>query len=99
MRGTTPTHTFKLPFGTEYVAKAKVSYKHGDELLLRKDTADCKLEGNTISVTLTREETVKFPDDAIIKVQLEIETPAGDALKTRVYSLHASELLDEGALQ
>ena len=99
MRGTTPTHTFKLPFDVGIVKKAKITYKYGDSVILKKNTNDCTLEGNTISVKLTREETIKFPDDAIVKVQLEIETNAANCLKTVVYKLYSSELLNEEPLQ
>ena len=98
MRGTTPIHTFQLPFSAENVAKAKVAYKEGNNLLFKKNTTDCKMEANSIIVALTREETIKFPDNTIIKVQLEIETKAGESLKTDVYKLWSSELLDEGSL-
>ena len=98
MRGTTPIHTFYLPFSAEDIAKAKVVYKVDDQILVKKNTSDCKMESNSISVTLTREETVKFPDNTIVKAQLEVETKAGESLKTDVYKLWSSELLDEEKL-
>ena len=48
---------------------------------------------------LTRAETVRFPDNAYIKVQLEIQTPAGQSLKTRVHTVYSSELLNPEVLK
>lgn len=98
MRGTTPTHTFVIPFDTSMVAKAKVSYKYGGTVLFKKNTADCTMDGNKISVTLTREDTIKFPDNVRIKVQLEVETTAGESLVSKVFERYSGELLDEGGL-
>ena len=99
MRGTTPTHTFTHPFDVSKVAKAKVVYKHGDKVLIRKNTTDCDMVESRISVTLTRAETVAFPDSGSVKIQLEIETTDGKNLKTPVYMKYSSELLDEEELQ
>ena len=99
MRGTTPTHKFILPFAVSRVAKAKVVYKRGDKVLIRKNTADLTMAGNEISVTLTRGETVAFPDSGAIKIQLEIETTDGKNLKTPVYLKYSDELLDEEELK
>ena len=98
MRGTTPTLTLRLPFEVSMVAKAKVAFKLDKTVLLTKHTADIEKKENTLTVRLTREETLNFPDDAQLKVQWEIETPAGDVLKTVVYRVYTGELLDEGEL-
>lgn len=98
MRGTTPKIKFRLPFDSYVVAKAKVSFKYAGKVLLLKHTADLDMQDDIVEVRLSREETLLFPDDQNIKVQLEIETADREALKTKVYTVHASELLDEGGL-
>lgn len=99
MRGTTPTITFKIPLEKSMIAKAKITFKQGDTVLLTKCTSACGINDNSVQTTLTRDESVKFPDNQHIKVQLEIETPAGDVLKTKPFLVWSSELLDGGALE
>lgn len=98
MRGTTPKITFKIPLEKAMISKARISFKLGDKVLLAKCTSDCGIQNNEVSITLSREETLLFPDNTYIKTQLEIETPAGNVLKTPVYTVYSSELLDGEAL-
>lgn len=99
MRGTTPSVTFTIPLKKEMIAKAKITFKQDNEILLTKHTRSCTIEDGKISTSLTREETLLFPNSKHIKMQLEIETPAGQSHKTRVYTIYSSELLSEEALQ
>lgn len=98
MRGTTPQIIYELPFAADMVAKAKIVIKQGDTVLLRKDTADIKKEGNALWVKLTRGDTVKLPEDSRVQIQLEVETTGGDSLVTAPESVYTGRLLDEGAL-
>lgn len=98
MRGQTPELVYELPFGTEMVTKAKIVIKYGDTVLIRKATAECELADNSISVKLTRAETVKLPENDRVSIQLEIETPAGDAMVTDPEVIYTGQLLDEEAL-
>lgn len=97
-RGTTPTHIFKLPFSTEYVSKVKVAYKQEDKVVLRKNTQDCKIKDNTVSVTLTRDESLLFNGRYLVKVQLEAELREGGNLVSVPFVLRVDELLCEEAL-
>lgn len=94
-RGTTPTHIFKLPFSTEFVSKVKVAYKQDATVVLRKNTEACKLEGDKISITLTREESLLFNCHDNVKVQLEVELRNGGTLVSEIYVLRVAELLCE----
>ena len=98
MRGTTPEIKYELPFDSAMVARAKIVIVYGNETVIRKDTADIKKEGSALSVTLTREETVKLPEDSRVQIQLEVETTGGDSLVTAPRSIYTGQLLDEGAL-
>lgn len=98
MRGTTPHLTFTLPFEASMVAKAKLVIKQGDRLLLRKNTADCTLEDNTLTARLSREDTLQLPEDETVFVQLEIETTGGDSLVAAPVTLYTGRLLDEEVL-
>ena len=99
MRGTTPKHMFELPFDTEEIQELHVLYAQNDELVLKKTKADCVLDGSTVSVTLTQQETLQFESDKNVKIQLRVLTKAGQALASRpheesVYSLLEDEVIE-----
>ena len=100
MRGTTAKIKYNLrhPLTSDMIAKAKISFKHVGKVILTKHTADCTIKDNAVEARLTREDTLKFPDDQYIKVQLEVETTSGDVLKTKAQTVYSNELLDDGSL-
>lgn len=71
--GTTPTYTFKLPFAGDSVQKVKVTFRQNNKVILEK-TDECLLEGDTVKVTLTQEETFMFIYPGKAEVQLRIKT-------------------------
>ena len=94
MIGTTPTHTWTLPFDSSLVAKARVIYKQSGKEVLRKETADFTMAEQKLSVTLSQEETFLFDCRAPVKIQLRIRTTDGRALKTKPITKTPSECLD-----
>ena len=60
IQGTTPTHTFNIPFDTSMVKEVKILYAQDDVKILEKKNGDCTLTGQSISVTLTQEGTFLF---------------------------------------
>ena len=51
--GTTPTHTFTLPFDTSYIKSLRIFYADGNNILLTKELKDATLSGNKIIIELT----------------------------------------------
>ena len=98
MRGTTPTITFKIPLEAAVIAKAKITIKH-KRVSLEKHTKDCVIEDGKVSTTLTREETLLFPDNQYVQIQMEIETQAGQVCKTGIHSAYSTELLSSEVLR
>ena len=96
IRGTTPTHSFVLPFETSIVKSAKVIYAQSDAVILEK--ASCTMEGNTLSVRLTQEETLKFDCKKNVEIQLRILTEANDALTSDIITIDVARCLDEEVL-
>lgn len=95
-RGTTPTHTFTLPFHTESVKNAMIVYVQGDREILRKNVSQCRMDGNTLSVTLTQEETLKFRCDKRAQIQVRVLTHLGEALASNILNLSVEKcLIDE----
>lgn len=82
IRGTTPTHTFVLPFDSSLVEKAMVIYAQNDVEVFRKEVPDCHLEGNELRCTLTQEDTFKLSCSHNVQIQLRVLTTDGNALAT-----------------
>ena len=98
MRGTTPTHTFNIPFDVENVEEVKVIYMQGDKQVMCKGTAECNMSGNTISVKLTQEETFLFDSEKHCKIQIRVLTKDGTALASNIYTVNVRECLDDEVL-
>ena len=52
--GTTPTHTFKLPFNTKVIKELKITYAQDGQIKLEKRYKDCTLNEDEISIRLTQ---------------------------------------------
>lgn len=75
--GTTPKHTFKLPFDTSVIRKIRVIYSQNDTAILTKTEKDCVLGNNDLSVTLTQEDTFKFDHKLPVEIQVRVLTNNG----------------------
>lgn len=95
-RGTTPTHTFTLPFDVSMIQKLRVLYSQDGELKLTKTEAT--MEGNTVSVKLTQADTFILKCGRFVDIQLRILTPAGDALNSDVIRVAVDRCLEEDEL-
>ena len=93
-RGTTPTHTFTLPFEPPEGTECRIVYAQGEDfkenILPELTTERCKFEGTKVSVKLKHEETLLFNCQPVyhlagyktlpVKIQIGVETPSRDIL-------------------
>ena len=99
-RGTTPTHTFSLPFETSLLANLYITYTDKSNVtLLEKDLSNCALNGKNVSVTLTQEETLLFTGRQQARLQLRAITTDGTALASKIYTVYVGETLKEGVIE
>ena len=98
IRGTTPTHTFTLPFSTELVSCLKITYKQDDTEILVKRTEDCELEGNNIIIKLTQEETFLFDCKKIVRIQMRVLDSSQTAIASKIILASVDECLDNEVL-
>lgn len=94
IRGTTPTHIFTLSMDTSLLKCIRIVYSQGDETILVKETADCTIDGNTISVALTQEETFLFDCKKLALIQIRALTLAGEVLATPIMKVEVEKCLD-----
>ena len=77
-RTTTPTHVFNVDIDPSTFTALNITYAqydsnfHGgdNQIILIKTLDDCIINGNTISVTLTQEETNLFQGLKLVYIQL-----------------------------
>ena len=78
IRGTTPTHIFELEISVENIADLEIAYSQNDRVLFYKRKDDCVLDGNTITLSLTQEETFMFDcSKRVVEIQIRIKTIDG----------------------
>lgn len=94
IRGTTPTHNFRLPFSAEMVSKFKVIYAQDDSVILTKENETCECDGNVIKVRLTQEETLKFDCKKAVQIQIRVLTLGGDALASNIKLVDVDKCLE-----
>ena len=98
IRGTTPTHKFLIPFGTDMVKDVRISYAQDGAIVAEKTVEDCVLDGNEITTKLSQEETLKFHDKRHVELQLKLLLHTGDTMATDIYTLSARKVLNEEVL-
>lgn len=94
IRGTTPTHTFTLPFETSILSEAMIVYAQDEKEILNKKTDACTLTGNEIVVTLTQEDTFLFDHKKDVQIQIRVLTKEGVALASQIFYLDVEKCLN-----
>lgn len=97
-RGTTPTHTFTLPFSVDVIDKIRVIYAQSEIVKFIKKKSDVQLNGNKVVVKLTQQDTFKLNCKLKTDIQLRVLTTSGDALTSDIYTLSTKRCLDDEVL-
>ena len=97
-RGTTPTHTFTIPFDVSMIKTAKVIYSQSGKVIFDKCGDDLKLSENTIQVKLNQEDTLSLDCKDSVSIQVRVLTVGGDALASDIMLVPVSRCLDDEVL-
>lgn len=97
-RGTTPTHTFTLPFDTNAVSKVRVIYAQDDVVKIVKKESDAKMSGKQIVVKLAQSDTLRLNCNLKTEIQLRVVTNAGDALASDIFKVSTQRCLSDEVL-
>lgn len=92
--GTTPTHTFTIPFEKELVTDLRITYTQKKKKILTKHLKDVEIVGNDINITLTQEETFNFKEKEMVFVQLKIKTVDGQVFNSDLILMRVEPALD-----
>jgi hypothetical protein len=95
IRGTTPTHTWVLPFDASLLKEVSITYMQNEEIIVKKTEEDCTMEGNKISITLTQEDTLKLEPKVRTTVQLKVMTQNKSVMATKPKSISVSDVQDK----
>lgn len=98
-QGTTTEHTFTIPLDASEISQARVTYTVGGRVVLRKETADCQMEGKTVRINLTQEDTLRFPAGHWFTGQLRALTISGDAVGSGPLREYVDPCLDGEVLR
>ena len=97
-RGTTPTHTFTLPFDVSAIEKMKILYAQDEQVKVTKTEADATLEGNIVSVTLSQEDTLALKCGKYVEIQLRVLTAGNDAMNSDIIRVAVDRCLENEVL-
>lgn len=98
IRGTTPVFTFKLPFNVDLLAEVWVTFEQNGSEIFNKRLCECEHDGDTITVGLTQEETLKLKCHCFTQVQVRALTVDGTALASKIIKIYTDEILKDGVI-
>lgn len=99
IRKTTATHTWTLSIPVDTISKIEAYYSVNKKLILKKRTEDFVLNDNTAAVKLTSEETLLFPNDSYIDIQLFVKTVNGEVMGTDIQKIYCAECLCDEVIE
>ena len=102
-RGTTPHHTFELPFSVNSleftVTYAQINpVTQTKTIVVKKTKNDCEITGNVIKVRLSQEDTFKFDDKYAVQIQIKVKKKGGDVIASNIITTTVQKILDEEVL-
>ena len=98
-RGTTPTITFTLPFDGSRITALNLCFTQQGEVVLEKALGACKLERNTLQVSLTEQETLLF-DAKKGMADMQLRIGCGDArMASNIMQISVERILKDGCLE
>ena len=98
-RGTTPVHTFTLPFNADVFTELKITYAQNNQIKLIKRLEDCTVDGQSISYKLTQEETFLFDLAHKVQIQLRGLDVQGNVMSSRITDVLVGKCLDSEVLK
>ena len=99
IRGTTPTHRFKLPIDQTIIQSLRVIYAQGGTKVLVKELEDFKLSDGWAETKLSQEETLDFDASQAGEMQMRILTAGGDAPASGIHRTSVGRLLEDEVME
>lgn len=96
IRATTPTHSFIIESKSIDLSTAqniRLTYSQKNTKILEKTKNDVTITNNTITYTLSQEDTLLFNEAYPVEIQVTVKTSEGVVLKTGIISIRAERAL------
>lgn len=97
-RGTTPIHQFVVPFSAEMIDDVEITYCQNGQEILKKYIKDCTVEGKTVSVMLSQDETFGFNEGINIEIQLRVLTKGREVHASDIFIVDCKRCLSDEVL-
>lgn len=98
IRGTTPTHIFRLPIDTGTIKELRITYRQLGHTVLEKTEADVETQAETVQFTLTQEEALLFRASYKVDLQVKVLLAGGAVMASKIMPVSVSEILNEEVL-
>ena len=96
-RGTTPVINIETDIDLSDATNLFVSLEQGKEIVVEKTLSDVTITEDAVSIHLTQEDTLKFTDDKVVRVQLRC-TLGGEKLASNIMTAEVGEILKGGEI-
>ena len=96
--GTTPTHKFTLPVDASGIKNIHIIYAQDGVPVLIKTMEDCSFDENTVSVTLTQEETFLFKYNKMAEIQIRLLSFNEDVISSSIFPIYICRSLEDEVL-
>ena len=97
-RGTTPRLDFTLPFNTDLIDKAYITFHQKDRQAIEKVKSDCEIDTNKLILTLTQTDTLKLVSSVPVKIQVRALLIDGSAVASKVIEKSVNDVLKDGEI-
>lgn len=93
-KGCTCDHSFTIPYAQGDIVAIVITYQQKGITKVEKTIDDCTFEDGKVQVHLSQEDTLKFEDDAIIKMQIRIRLNSGLVTKSGIVETYTDNALN-----
>ena len=94
-KGCTCKNTFLIPFTENQIKDIIITYMQQDQIILEKVKKDCTFNDCKVTVDLTQEESMKFDETKIIRMQIKIKTNDDHVVKSNIMETYTDELFNK----
>ena len=95
MQGSTPTHTFNIPYPKNIIDKVIVTYTQEDKIVFERKDNDVIVKDYSIQVELTQENTLALDPSKMVCIQLKIKTVTGKVIPSNKLYKSVEEVLNK----
>ena len=92
-KGCTCKNIFSCPYVISDIKGLFITYQQKGEIILEKKLSDCSFFPGKVSVMLSQEDTLKFYDDEIVKIQIRIKLQNDVFVKSKIIETYTDIVL------